>query len=184
MITLSKQINGLAKVDFKQFVDERGTFSRAFCSRTFRDAGIQFECEQQNISTNERSGILRGMHMQQGSFAEAKFVRCIKGSILDVAVDLRSGSETFGCWESVELSEENNLAFYIPRGFAHGYITLSNASTVFYSVDNFYHKPSEIVIDAFCPELKIAWPDVTIVRSHKDQSGKTLREYLNANKII
>ena len=125
-------IDGLFEINLKPLVDERGFFMRAFDINEFKNHGLQREWVQENHSRSERKGIIRGLHFQVEPFTETKLVRCIRGEIFDVAVDLRKGSKTFGFCRGIILSEENKKMFLIPRGFAHGFCTLSEISEVLY----------------------------------------------------
>ena len=120
-------------------VDARGTFARAFCAQEFAAKGLETLFVQANISTNVSAGTVRGMHFQREPDGEVKLVRCIKGTIFDVIVDMRAGSGTFLQWFGAELSEKNGTMMYVPRGFAHGYQALSDGATAFYLVSAFLH---------------------------------------------
>ncbi|GGD22627.1 dTDP-4-dehydrorhamnose 3,5-epimerase [Flavobacterium orientale] len=123
--------------------DERGYFMESFNERTFQNAleqSVHFVQDNQSFSSR---GVLRGLHYQTGEFAQAKLVRVIQGEVLDVAVDIRPGSATFGQYEAVVLSAKNQKQFFVPRGFAHGFLVLSETATFFYKCDNFYNKESE-----------------------------------------
>lgn len=123
--------------------DDRGYFMESFNERTFQNAleqSVHFVQDNQSFSSR---GVLRGLHYQTGEFAQAKLVRVIQGEVLDVAVDIRPGSKTFGHFEAVVLSAENQKQFFVPRGFAHGFLVLSETATFFYKCDNFYNKESE-----------------------------------------
>ena len=131
-------IKGSFEVTLKPLSDDRGFFMRTFDDKIFETMGLSKKWVQENHSRSEQKGIIRGLHFQLPPFSETKMVRCIKGEILDVFVDIRNGSETFGKWDSVILSEDNKKMVLIPRGFAHGFCTLSDVSEVVYKVDNYY----------------------------------------------
>jgi len=159
------------------FVDERGFFMRAYDIDEFRKHGLQREWVQENHSRSERKGIIRGLHFQVEPYSETKLVRCIRGEIFDVAVDLRKGSKTFGKWHGVFLSEENKKMFFIPRGFAHGFCTLTDISEVVYKIDNFYSPEHERGLHWNDPDLNIDWPVNDPILSAKDQKNMTLKDF-------
>ena len=150
--------------------DERGYFYEAYNQKTFSAAGITRPFVQDN-QARSTYGVLRGLHYQVGEFAQAKLVRVIEGEVLDIAVDLRKNSPTYGRWHSVLLSAENKRQFYVPRGFAHGYVVLSPVAEFFYKCDNFYSKPHEGGILYNDPKLDIDWEvDLSeVILSAKDK---------------
>ncbi|MCG8329489.1 MAG: dTDP-4-dehydrorhamnose 3,5-epimerase [Chitinophagales bacterium] len=150
--------------------DERGYFYEAYNQKTFAAAGITRPFVQDN-QARSTYGVLRGLHYQVGEFAQAKLVRVIEGEVLDIAVDLREDSPTYGHWHSVLLSAENKRQFYVPRGFAHGYVVLSPVAEFFYKCDNFYSKPHEGGILYNDPKLDIDWEvDLSeVILSAKDK---------------
>ena len=153
------------------FEDERGYFYEKYNEQKFEElTGINGHFVQDNISKSSY-GVLRGLHLQKGEHAQAKLVSCLEGSVWDVAVDLREDSPTFGKWYGIELTEENKLQFYVPRGFAHGFSVLSETAVFAYKCDNFYNKASESGIMYNDEELKIDWklPLDKILISEKDQ---------------
>jgi len=162
-------IEGLLIFEPRVFGDERGYFYESFNKNTFREAGIKDDFVQDNQSKSGY-GVLRGLHYQTGEYAQSKLVRVLEGSVLDVVVDIRPDSPTYGQHYSIELSAENQLQFYIPRGFAHGFLVLSNTATFFYKCDNFYNKASEGGIAYDDPTLNIDWkiPQKDLVLSEKD----------------
>src|SRR5665213_1846490 len=123
---------GVSLIHLDPRADQRDMFARTFCAQEFSANGLEPMFVQANISTNARSGTVRGMHFQRAPHAETKLVRCIKGAIYDVVVDMREGSATYLRWFGAELSEDNGQAIYVPKGFAHGYQALSDGATVFY----------------------------------------------------
>jgi dTDP-4-dehydrorhamnose 3,5-epimerase len=150
--------------------DERGFFARAWCQREFEAFGLNPRLVQCNISFNQRKGTLRGMHYQAEPYAEAKLVRCTAGAIYDVIIDLRPASPTFKQWEAVELTAENREMFYIPEGFGHGFLTLSDNTEVFYQMSEFYHHESARGVRWNDPAFGIQWPAVAeLTISIKDQ---------------
>jgi dTDP-4-dehydrorhamnose 3,5-epimerase len=154
--------------------DHRGFFARAFCSREFNDHGINNRVVQANVSHNFRAGTLRGMHYQIPPAAETKFLRCTRGAIYDVIVDLRADSPTRGQHFGVELSAVNRSALFVPEGFAHGFITLEDDSEVFYLVSEFYAPDCERGLRFDDPALGIAWPRPVVEVSDKDRSWPLL----------
>ena len=149
-------------------VDARGTFARAFCAQEFVAHALETSFVQANISTNARAGTVRGMHFQRAPHAEVKLVRCTRGAIYDVIVDMREGSKTYLRWYGAELSEENGLMMYVPKGFAHGYQALSDGATAFYMVSSFYAPDSEGGLRFDDPRLAIKWPRAISEFSDKD----------------
>jgi dTDP-4-dehydrorhamnose 3,5-epimerase len=150
--------------------DERGFFARTFCRREFEEHGLDPNLVQCNISFNKSMGTLRGMHYQIKPHAEVKIIRCTKGAIYDVMIDLRPESPTFRQWFSAELTEENHHMLYIPECFAHGYQALTPKTEIFYHVSAFYHPESERGIRWDDPAFGIEWPLQTAILSRKDRS--------------
>ena len=149
-------------------VDERGLFARAFCAREFAAHGLETSYVQANISTNARAGTVRVMHFQRSPDAEVKLVRCVNGAIYDVIVDMREGSQTYLRSFGAELSDEQGLMMYVPKGFAHGYQALTNGASVFYMVSAFYAPHSEGGLRFDDPKLAIKWPRAVADVSDKD----------------
>ena len=143
--------------------------------------GLNVSFVQDNQSKSTR-GVLRGIHFQQGEYAQAKLVRVLEGSVLDIAVDLRKDSPTFGQWESVVLTGDNHLQFFVPRGFGHGFVVLSEVAVFFYKCDNFYNKASEGGIIYNDPDLNIDWKINTseVLLSDKDKTLPTFNEIKNS----
>ena len=150
--------------------DERGSFARSFCQEEFRAHGLDPVIAQCNISFNKRRGVLRGLHYQVKPHEEAKLVRCTRGAIWDVIVDLREGAPTRYRWFATELTADNRRALYIPRGFAHGFQTLADNSEVFYQMSEFYHPESARGVRWNDPVIGIAWPLADPVVSPRDRS--------------
>lgn len=167
---IAMQLAGLWLVEPERLEDERGFFARTWCEREFREHGLDSRLVQCNISFNQKRGTLRGMHYQVAPYEETKLVSCTQGSIYDVAVDLRPGSATFRQWVGIELSVENRRMLYIPAGFAHGFITLEDQSTVFYQMSEFYHAEAARGVRWNDPALGIEWPIPVAVISDKDRS--------------
>lgn len=174
---IQTEINGLWLIEPKVFSDSRGYFMEAFKKEEFEKHIGKVDFIQDNESKSS-FGVLRGLHYQKGEYSQAKLVRVIKGEVLDVAVDLRRSSPTFGKHVSVLLTEENKRQLFIPRGFAHGFLVLSEEAIFTYKVDNAYVPQSEASI-LYCDEsLAIDWPiaDFQIIISEKDKQAKVFRE--------
>ena len=160
------------------FGDQRGYFFESFnCKTFFNLTGLDINFVQDNQSGSQK-GVLRGLHFQHGEYSQAKLVRVLQGKVLDVAVDLRPGSLTFGKHVSVELSEDSHTQFFVPRGFAHGFVVLSKQAVFFYKCDNYYHKASEGGIIYNDPDLAIDWQLAAdeLILSEKDTILPALKD--------
>ncbi|MGN0904302.1 MAG: dTDP-4-dehydrorhamnose 3,5-epimerase [Alphaproteobacteria bacterium] len=153
---IQTDIQGVVVFEPRVFTDARGYFFETYNEQVFREAGIDAVFVQDNQSKSSY-GVIRGLHFQKGEHAQAKLVRVLEGTVLDVAVDLREGSATFGKHVAVELSAANNRQLFIPRGFAHGFSVLSETAVFAYKCDNFYNKESEGGISYADPDLNIDW---------------------------
>ena len=153
---IETEFPGLIIFEPQVWGDDRGYFYESYNSNSFKSAGIDSEFVQDN-QARSTYGVLRGLHYQLGEHAQAKLVRVVEGSVLDVVVDLREGSPSYGKHFSIELSNENKLQLFVPRGFAHGYVVLSETAEFFYKCDNFYNKASEGGVVYNDPQLKIDW---------------------------
>lgn len=162
-------LEGAFLVKVKRLEDERGYFGRVFCEDEFRYHGLEAEIVQANMSTNKLKGTLRGMHYQNEPYQETKFIRCVRGSLFDIIIDLRKNSSTYMQSFGVELSEDNAKALYVPKGFAHGFITLEDNTTALYMVSQRYHPDAESGIRWDDPLFKLDWPIEPICVSSKDQ---------------
>lgn len=165
--------------------DHRGYFFESFNRNTFlKHTGLDINFVQDNQSHSQK-GVLRGLHFQHGETAQAKLVRVLKGMVLDVAVDLRQKSPTFGKHVAVELSEDSHTQFFVPRGFAHGFVVLSEEATFFYKCDNYYNPATEGGIIFNDPALGIDWrlPEADLLLSGKDKILPTLQEAVPALKF-
>jgi dTDP-4-dehydrorhamnose 3,5-epimerase len=163
------------------FTDSRGYFFESFNAKRFTElTGITPQFVQDNQSSSTY-GVLRGLHLQTGEHAQAKLVRVLEGSVLDVAVDLRKYSPSFGKSLILELTSENHKQLYIPRGFAHGFLVLSDTAIFFYKCDNYYNKEAELGIHYNDPDLKINWqlPAENLVLSEKDKKNPYLADILH-----
>jgi dTDP-4-dehydrorhamnose 3,5-epimerase len=159
--------------------DARGYFIETYNSRDFKAAtGLDIEFVQDNQSRSSK-GVLRGLHMQRGAAAQAKLVRVLEGSVLDVAVDLRKGSPSFGQHHAIELTADNNKQFYVPAGFAHGFETLADNTIFQYKCTNLYNKASEGGILWNDPDLNIKWQTNTPIISTKDQELPTFHTFVS-----
>jgi len=151
--------------------DNRGFFARSFCRKEFAALGLKAEIVQCNFSYNSRKGTFRGMHYQAPPFEEAKIVNCVKGSVYDVIVDLRTSSPNYREWAAVELSERSMTGLYVPEGFAHGFLTLEDDSTILYQMTGFYNPESGRGFRWDDPAFGIRLPDVgQLIISEKDRS--------------
>lgn len=168
----------------KVFSDERGFFMESFNQRLFEEAtGRKFEFVQDNHSKSSK-GVLRGLHFQRAPYAQGKLVRCVSGEVYDVAVDIRKNSKTFGRWVGVTLSAENKKQLWIPEGFAHGFMTLTDNTEFLYKTTNYYHPESECSILWSDQHINIEWPNVeNVILSQKDSNADSLK-LLVENKII
>ena len=177
------EIPDVVLVKPKVFEDERGFFMETYKKSDFEKAGIKGEFVQDNHSRS-KYGVLRGLHFQKEPYAQAKIVRCIKGVIYDVAVDLRKNSPTFGKYVSAILSEYNKYMLYIPRGFAHGFVVLSDEAEVVYKVDNKYAPDHEGGLIWNDPDVNIRWPIENPTLSQKDQEWPTLKELIERKELF
>jgi dTDP-4-dehydrorhamnose 3,5-epimerase len=160
---------GAYRIEPQLIVDERGAFARRFCADEFRALGLETDLVQRSISFNAYAGTLRGMHFQVPPHLEAKIVRCTRGAMFDVMVDLRAGSPTYGQWHAEELSADNRLMLYIPKGFAHGFQTLVDNTEVDYEITPAYVPECGRGFRFDDPLLNIAWPLGKIVISERDK---------------
>lgn len=163
-------------IEPKVFQDERGFFTETYSKREFEKNGIKSDFVQDNHSLSTQKGVLRGLHFQKPPYDQAKLVRVVRGKVLDVIVDLRKNSETFGKWEGFELSAENFKMLYVPRGFAHAFCTLEENTEFVYKVDNFYAPEADSGIAWNDPDLKIDWPITDPILSPKDAALKPLKD--------
>jgi dTDP-4-dehydrorhamnose 3,5-epimerase len=170
------KLKGAFIIDIDRKEDERGYFARAFCQKEFREHGLQSVIAQANVASNARRGTLRGMHFQYPPAAESKLVRCTRGAIFDIIVDLRPESPTYLEHISVELDEDNMRALYVPERFAHGYQVLRDNTDTSYQVGEFYTPTAEGGLRYDDPRLELKWPLEVSVISSKDQAFRPLRE--------
>lgn len=179
MDVLKTKIDGALIIEPKVFGDSRGYFFESFNEREFEEkTGIAVKFVQDNESMS-RFGVVRGLHFQRPPFAQSKLLRCVVGRVLDVVVDIRKGSPTYGRYVSCELSEENHRQLFIPKGFAHGFAVLSDVAVFQYKCDDFYHPEAEGAIAWDDPEIGIEWPVrfEDAVLSAKDQEHPCLSDF-------
>jgi dTDP-4-dehydrorhamnose 3,5-epimerase len=170
MTFLETKLAGVFEICLEPQVDERGFFARSWCQREFEAHGLNSRIVQCSISFNARKGTLRGMHDQAAPHAEAKVVRCTAGALYDVVIDLRPQSQTFKQWVAVTLTGENRHMLYVPEGCAHGFLTLADASEVFYQMSEFYHPEQSRGVRWNDPAFGIDWPEKVEVISERDQN--------------
>ena len=183
MKKIETEIKDLLILEPRVFEDSRGFFMESYNYNTFKKFGIDNIFVQDNISKSSK-GVLRGLHFQKDEDAQAKLVYVLKGAVLDITVDLRENSETFGKYEVVELNEKNKRMLFIPRGFAHGFLTLENDTEFFYKCDNLYNPKSEVGIVWNDVDLNINWnlekyniKEEELIISEKDKKNITFKEY-------
>ena len=176
MELVKTSIDGLLIIRPDVFKDERGYFFESYNKERFAKAGLNMDFVQDNESKSDK-GVLRGLHFQKPPYAQGKLVRVIKGSVMDVAVDLRKDSPTYGKWESVVLTEENKLQFWIPEGFAHGFVALEDNTIFNYKCTNVYNKESEGSILWNDPDININWNIDNPTLSEKDKISPLFKNF-------
>jgi dTDP-4-dehydrorhamnose 3,5-epimerase len=169
MIFTVTPLAGAYLIDLKKITDERGFFARAWCRDTLKQQGLNPDQTQLNVGFSHKKGTLRGMHFQKAPHAEVKIVRCTRGAVFDVMVDLREGSATRGKWFGIELSQDNHQQLYIPEGFAHGYQTLADNCEIEYSTTHVYAAASASGVRHDDPAFGIQWPLPVTVISEPDR---------------
>lgn len=170
MIFRETKIRGAFSIELERHVDERGTFARVWCARELEERGLRPSLAQCSLSTNTRRGTLRGMHYSVPPRAEAKVVRCVRGAVYDVLLDLRAGSATYLSWFAETLTADNGLALYVPEGVAHGFQTLEDASDVLYQMSEFYDSACSRGVRWDDPAFGIQWPQAERVMSERDRT--------------
>ena len=183
MQVTTTKLEGVLILEPKVFGDARGWFMETWSARKFEAAGLNFNFVQDNQSYSAHKGTLRGLHYQTAPFAQAKLVRCTRGKLLDVAVDIREGSETFAQWVAVELTAENKKQLLIPRGFAHGFLTLTDDVEIQYKADNFYSPACDGNIRWDDPQIKVDWAFAPTILADKDAKAPTLSERLARGEL-
>jgi dTDP-4-dehydrorhamnose 3,5-epimerase len=176
MLFTETNLPGAYLLDFEKREDNRGFFARAWCQREFEEHGLVPDLVQVNVSFNHQKGTLRGMHMQRPPHEETKLVRCTRGAIFDAIVDMRPESPTFLQWFGVELTADNYKMLYVPKGFAHGYQTLTDGAEVVYQVSAFYAPGAERGLRWDDPAFGIDWPLPVSVLSDKDAAAPLLTD--------
>lgn len=174
MIFTETHLEPACVIDLQERADGRGFFARAFCEREFAEHGLTTRFVNTNLSLTRRKGTLRGMHYQRPPHAEAKLVRCTRGAIYDVIVDLRPESPTWGQWLGVELTADNHRQLYVPEGFAHGFVTLMDDTEVTYQVSAFYAPEAEDGVRWDDAAFGIEWPVAVLEMSDKDRNWPLL----------
>ncbi len=177
------ELKGVYIIEPQVFGDHRGWFMESYSKAIFLEAGIDCDFVQDNQSFSAQKGTLRGLHYQLNPKCQAKIVRCTKGAILDVAVDIRKGSPMYKKWVAVELSAENKKQLFVPRGFAHGFVTLTNDVEVQYKADNYYAPECDGSIRFDDPEIGVNWGDGEFILSEKDQNAPFLKDRTNLNFV-
>lgn len=173
-------LKGVFLIKSEPKADYRGHFGRVWCCEEAEAHGLEKDFVQVNSAFSHKRGTLRGMHFQKAPHLEAKVIRCTRGSVYDVCVDIRPNSATFGNWYGAELTDDNGTMMYIPKGFAHGYLTLEDNCEVMYLVSEFYHPESEGGLHYNDPQVAISWPvEITLI-SEKD-SNQPLLDRTNRN---
>jgi len=178
MLIKERKLRGVFEIQLEPHEDKRGFFMRVYDDTIFRKYRIHRNWVQENHSLSVEKGVIRGMHFQFPPHTETKLVRAISGETYDVFIDLRKDSPTFGQWDSIKLSAENKKMVYIPRGFAHGFCTLTKNCEVVYKVDNYYTPDSEDIIRWDDPDLGIDWPVDNPILSEKDSKAKSFMEFI------
>lgn len=186
MIFIETKLKGAYIIEIEPKEDERGFFARSWCKNEFEKCGLNSNLAQCNISFNNKKGTLRGMHYQSAPYQEEKMVRCTRGAIYDVIVDLRPNSQTYKQWISVELTSENKKMLYIPKGFAHGFQTLEDNAEVFYQISEFYHPECASGVRWDDEEIRIKWPIEKKIISIKDRSYTKINcsDFMNQDKKL
>ena len=178
MEVLTTDIEGVYIIKPRVFGDARGYFFESYSKREFEEKVGKVDFVQDNESMSKK-GVMRGLHFQRPPFSQSKLVRCVKGRVLDVAVDIRKGSPTYGKYVAVELTEDNHLQFFIPKGFAHGFVVLSDVAVFQYKCDNFYHPEADGGISILDDSLGIDWKMSTqnAILSKKDTKHPLLKVF-------
>ena len=170
------KLNGVVIIEPDVFGDNRGFFMESWNKKKMEEGGLYYDFVQDNHSKSTVKGTLRGIHFQKGDKAQAKLVRCVKGAVLDVAVDLRKNSPTFKQWVGVELSEENKKQLLIPHGFGHGFVTLTDDVEFLYKADNYYAPEADAGIRWNDPDIGVEWGVENPILSEKDKKNPFLKD--------
>jgi dTDP-4-dehydrorhamnose 3,5-epimerase len=164
------KLKGAYVIEIEKLSDERGFFARAWCQKEFEAKGLNADLAQANVSYNSKMGTIRGMHYQIAPYQECKLIRCTRGAIYDVIIDLRPDSPTYKQWTGVELTSDNYTMFFVPEDFAHGFQTLADDTEITYQVSQFYTPGSEQGIRFDDPAFNIRWPQEVTIISDKDRT--------------
>ena len=175
---LTTDLQDVYIIEPKIFGDHRGWNYESWSERDFENAGLNYHFVQDNQSFSAKKGTLRGLHFQKGEYSQAKLVRCVKGKVLDIAVDLRHSSPTYLKWQGFELSAENKQLVIVPRGFAHGFVTLSDDVEFIYRLDNYYAPAYEASIRFDDPDINVDWGISNPILADKDKNAPFLKDYL------
>lgn len=173
------KLEGTFEIIIKRFGDSRGYFMETYSQKPFEEFGLQTNWVQENQSLSEKKNTIRGLHFQVPPFAQTKLVRAVQGEILDVFVDIRKNSPTYGEWDSIVLSAENCKAVYVPHGFAHGFCTLTENTIIQYKVDNYYAPDHEGGIRWNDKNIGIEWGNVEPILSEKDKIAQFLKDFVS-----
>lgn len=184
MNIIKTELNDCYILEPKKFGDSRGWFMESYNKNLFLENNLKYDFVQDNESFSKEKGVLRGLHFQKPPYTQAKLVRCTKGKVYDVVVDIRKDSSTYGKWIGVELSPENNRQLLIPRGFLHGFQTLTDDVVFSYKCDNFYNKESDGGVAYNDPDLNIIWPIEEKILSEKDKNHPTLKELIKKERDL
>ena len=177
MIFEETRLKDVHIVKLETLADKRGFFARSWCKKEFSDKGLVNDFVQNNVSFNKNKGTLRGMHYQEEPFGEVKIVRCVRGSIYDVVIDLRKHSDTYKQWMGAELNEDNRNMLYIPNGFAHGFLTLEDNTEVLYQMSEYYQPEAARGVRFNDPAFNIEWPlNGKPLISEKDNNWPNFKE--------
>ena len=176
MNIIKTEIEDVLIIELKVFGDNRGWFAETYSKEKFKQLGIDVEFIQDNHSFSAQKGVLRGLHFQQPPMAQTKLVRCTRGEILDVAVDIRQGSPTYKKWVAVKLTEDNKRQLLLPKGFAHGFVTLTDNVEVHYKVDEYYSPENDRGICYDDPEINVDWGIDDPILSEKDMKAPLLAD--------
>jgi len=176
MIFYETKLQGVFEIYLEPTPDERGFFARSWCQKEFNSHRLNPKVVQCNVSFNVRKGTLRGLHYQAHPYAETKVVRCTRGALYDVVVDLRPQSPTFKEWIAVVLTATNRCMVYVPEGCAHGFLTLEDETEVFYQMSELYHKELSYGVRWDDPAFQVVWPDAVAVISERDRAYPNLEQ--------
>ena len=178
LLIKEREIKGAFEIQLEPQEDKRGFFMRVYDDQIFEEYGIHRNWVQENHSLSVEEGVIRGMHFQFPPHSETKLVRVISGKLYDIFIDLRKGSRTFGKWDSITLSAENKKMIYIPKGFAHGFCTLTKNTEIIYHMDNYYAPDNAGIIRWNDPDLGIGWPVNDPILSERDSKAQNFSEFI------